>query len=575
MRRIYNLALAAIIVFGLPSCADEESSAQTKPGKGGVYYGGVLKIQLPEKVSSLLPQEVTNKFTRDVTYQIFESLLKFDTRLKQTVPNIAKEFRVTADGLKYILTIRDDVYFQPNACFVDETKLLTVEDVKFSLDFACSGLRLNKSGYLLVNRVKGAKEYNQITRRALKTKGVSGIKISGKNQITIELIEPFAGFEKILSHSSLGMIAREAWEEYGVDIVNNPVGTGPFILEEKTEDMVKLKRFDKYWKFDKFGNRLPYLDGFELTYYKSKKQELDDFQNRETDIVLNIPAEEIKYLLGSLEEAQDGKNVIHKVHSASSMSVMYLGFANQSKEFSDVRVRKAFNHAVNKKTLVNNWLGGEGWPAQHGFIPPLDFYPNYKVKNLAYDTLLAQKLLAEAGYPKGKNFPKIDIYVNAQKNSPMHKAMIGLTKQLKENLGVDLGIKLCTIGERDRAVAQGTAKLWRAGWIADYPHPESFLSLFYSRNISDNNNTINSFRYENTAYDDILERANKEQNEEIRNLLFVQCDQKIVDDAVVLPILTGDFIVLINKKVKNFEPNPMEILDISTIFIKNPQIEAE
>ena len=292
-------------------------------------------------------------------------------------------------------------------------------------------------------------------------------------------------------------------------------------------------------------------------------------------MVLNIPAEEIKYLLGTLEDAQDGKNVIHKVHSESSMSVMYLAFANQSPEFSDVRVRKAFNQAINKKALVNNWLGGEGWPAQNGFIPPLDFYPNYKVKNLSFDTLAAQKLLAEAGYPNGKGFPKIDIYVNAQKNSPMHKAMMGLTDQLKRNLGVDLGIKLCTIAQRDKAIAEGKAKIWRAGWIADYPHPECFLSLFYSRNISSSNNTINSFHYSNAEFDTLLEQANKEQNEEIRNLLFVQCDQKIVDDAAVVPILTGDFIVLINKKVKNFEPNPMEILDISTIFIKNPQKEAE
>ncbi len=559
----------------MSSCGDDVDSNESQPGKGGVFYGGIFKIQSPEKVEGLLPHVGTIKFTRDVTYQIFESLLKFDPRSKQTVPHIAKDFKVSADGLKYTLNIRKDVYFHADDCFSGKSKKLTAKDVKFSLDFACSGLKLNKSSFLLINRIKGAKEYNQQTKNKLNSTGVSGIKITGKHQITIDLIEPFAGFEKILSHSNLGIIAKEAWDEYGDAIIAHPVGTGPFMLEEITPERVKLNRFDRYWKFDKYGNRLPYLNGFEMTYYQSKKEELADFQNRKTDMVLNIPAEEIKYLLGTLEDAQDGKNVIHKVHSESSMSVMYLAFANQSAEFSDVRVRKAFNQAINKKSLVNNWLGGEGWPAQNGFIPPLDFYPNYKVKNLSFDTIAAQKLLAEAGYPKGKGFPKIDIYVNAQKNSPMHKAMMGLAAQLKQNLGVDLGIKLCTIVERDKAIAEGKAKIWRAGWIADYPHPESFLSLFYSRNISSSNNTINSFRYNNAEYDDLLERANKEQNEEIRNLLFVQCDQKIVDDAAVVPILTGDFIVLINKKVKNFEPNPMEILDISTIFIKNPQKDAE
>ena len=570
MKTLFKLFLPIFLVFAVISCGnDGDNSAMQRQGKGGVWYGGILKIQSPEKVEELFPHSGTNKFTRDVTYQIFESLLRFDIRTMQTIPNIAKDYKVSTDGLTYTLNIRKDVYFQPNACFEGETKLLTAKDVKFSLDLACSGLSANKSSFLLINRIKGAKEYNKKTRTKLTKNGVSGIKISGENQITIELIEPFGGFEKVLTHSNLGMVAQEAFEMYGKDISKNPVGTGPFMLEEHTSEFVKLKRFPKYWKKDKHGNRLPYLDGFELRYYSSKKGELADFQNEKTDIVLNIPAEEINHLLGSLEEAQNGENVIHKVFSEPSMSVSYLGFANQSKEFRDVRVRRAFNHAINRTELVNTWLGGEGWPAANGFLPPLDFYPNDDVKSLAFDTLQAQRLMAEAGYPNGKNFPKIDIYVNALKNSALHNLVKGVVQQLKKNIGIDLGIKLCSIEQRDKAIEKGEAKLWRAGWIADYPHPENFLSLFYSSNISASNNTINSFRYKNAEYDNILEQANKEQDEDIRNQLFVMCDQKIVNDAVVIPILTGDFLVLINKKVKNFQPNPMELLDISTIFIKS------
>lgn len=569
MKTLFKLFLPIFLVFSVISCGnDDADSAMQKQGNGDVWYGGILKMQSPEKVDELFPHSGTNKFTRDITYQIFEPLLRFDTRTMQTVPNIAKDYKVSEDGLTYSLDIRKDVYFQPNACFNGESKLLTAKDVKFSLDLACSGLSANKSSFLLINRVKGAKEYNRRTRTKLTKNGVSGIKISGENQITIELIEPFGGFEKVLTHSNLSMVAQEAFEMYGKDISKNPVGTGPFMLEEHTAEFLKLKRFPKYWKKDKLGNKLPYLDGFEMRYYNSKQEELADFQNSKTDIVLNIPAEEINHLLGSLEEAQNGENVIHKVFSEPSMSVSYIGFANQSKEFKDVRVRRAFNHAINRTELVNTWIGGEGWPAANGFLPPLDFYPNDDVKNLAFDTLQAQRLMTEAGYPNGNGFPKIDIYVNALKNSASHNLVKGVVLQLKKTLGIDLGIKLCSIDERDKAIEKGEAKLWRAGWIADYPHPENFLSIFYGSNISANNNTINSFRYENAEYDHILEQANKEQDEDLRNQLFVMCDQKIVEDAVVMPILTGDFLVLINKKVKNFQPNPMELLDISTIFIK-------
>lgn len=565
---IIGLLSFAWILF---SCDNSDDLETTRPGKGGVHYGGILKIQTPERIAGLFPHSGTDKFTRDVTYQIFESLLKYDNTLKRAVPHLAKDFKVSSDGLVYILNLRKDVYFQPNDCFSSENRKMTAKDVKFSLDFACSGLALNKSSFLLINRIQGAKEFHAKSKSIFPKKGVSGIRITGDYQITIELVEPFSSFDKVLTHSNLSIIAREAYETYGAAILNNPVGTGPFMLEEFSEDNVRLKRFDRYWKKDQYGNRLPYLNGFEMTYYTSKRKELEDFQNQRTDLVLNIPAEEIKYLLGTLQDAQSGKNVMHKVYSASSMSVLYLAFANESEEFKDLRVRKAFNQAINKIDLINNWLGGEGWPSVHGFVPPIDAYPNYKVRSLPFDTIAAKKLLAEAGYPNGRNFPKIDIYVNAQKNSPMHKVMIGVSKQLKKHLGVQLGIKLCSLAERDKAILEGKAKIWRAGWIADYPNPENFLSLFYSRNIMANNNTINSFRYKNEEFDNLFETANKVQDEKMRNQLFVQCDQKIVEDAVVLPILTGDFIVLINKKVKNYSPNPMELLDISTIFIRNPR----
>lgn len=568
MKTHFYLLFLTFLGIGLLSCDDKNIPTDQTRGKGDVWLGGVLKIQSAEKVDNFFPQGGTNKFTRDITYQLFESLLRFDSKTMVIQPNIAKDFKVSPNGLKYVLNIRNDVFFHPNDCFSKSERKLTVEDVKYSLDVACSGLAVNKSSFLLINRIKGAKNYHANTSKKLTKKGVSGIKITGKNQITIELVEPFAGFEKVLAHSNLGMIAKEAFEKYGKDIAKNPVGTGPFMLKTHTNEEILLERFPMYWRQDKLGNQLPYLAGIKWTYYDNKQNELNDFQNQKTDIVLNIPVEEISHLLGSLEEAQNGENVIHKVYSVPSMSVTYLGFANQSDEFSNVRVRKAFNHAIDRESLINNWLGGEGFPTENGFIPPLDFYPNQDVKILAFDTIKARKLMADAGYPRGNGFPKIEIYVNALKNSQRHILAKGIQRQLKQHLGINLKIKLCDIAERDQAIADGKAKIWAAGWIADYPHPENFLSLFYGRNITENNNTINSFLYKNIEFDDLLEQAGKELNEDKRNQLFVQCDQKIVDDAVVMPILSGDLIVLVNKRVKNIQPNPMELLEISSIFIR-------
>jgi oligopeptide transport system substrate-binding protein len=568
---LYFKLIFILILFVFASCADEKGDElRTIAPKGGIYYGGILKFQSPEKVDVLFPLAATNSYARNITCQMFETLLKTDTRTMRTVANIAKSYTISEDGTKYSFVIRNDVFFHDDECFGGEGRKLTVDDVKYSLDLACSGLGINKFSYLLENKIKGAKRFKRKSKIRMPKGGVSGITIENDSTVQVELVEAFSGFEKIMSHNSLSMFAKEAVEMYGKTINEHPVGTGPFVLGEFSKDKITLKKFERYWQKDKFGNQLPYIDGVEMRYSEGKKAELESFRKEEIDLVLNIPVEQIDYILGSLIDAQNGGNVLHKVMSEPSMSIVYIGFANESKEFKDIRVRRAFTMAVNRMELVNNWLEGEGWPAEHGFIPPLDFYPNDDVQPLPFDTLGAQKLMAEAGYPKGKGFPELEIYVNARENSSAYNMTRGVMDQINKHLGLHLKIKLCSILEKNHAITSGKAKIWRAGWIADYAHPENFLNLFYSRNIG-SNATINSFHYRNTEFDNILDQAIKIQDEASRNQLFVVADQKIVDDAVVMPILTDDLIVLVNAKVKNFILSPMEILDLSTIFIKVPQ----
>jgi peptide/nickel transport system substrate-binding protein len=183
----------------------------------------------------------------------------------------------------------------------------------------------------------------------------------------------------------------------------------------------------------------------------------------------------------------------------------------------------------------------------------------------------AQMLLAKAGYPGGKGFPKLDFYVNAIEGSAPHKMCIGVADQIKKNLGITLQIKLCTISQQDKAIAKGKAKIWRSGWIADYPDAENFLSLFYGGNIHENSADVNAFRFRNKQYDALFVKASRELDKKKRNDLFAKCDQLIVDKAPVLPILTDDFMVMINARVRDFQTNSMENLDFSSIFIKEPR----
>lgn len=565
MRKLSYLLLFTYLI--VTSCGSGDDLSEKK-ANGGAAYGGTFRFKSSEKIATLLPVSSSSIYTQRVASQIFETLLTLDPESEKVIPGLAESYSVNSTATIFTFKIRKGVKFHEDDCFSGESKELTAVDIKNTLDFACSKTIDNEVYWMLVNVIKGAKKNYNGSKKGIISKGVSGIKVVNANTLTIELEYPFIGFDKLLAHRSLGVFPKEAFDKYGDEIGRHPVGTGPFMLEDWEEEKITLTRNPNYWKKDEFGNQLPFLGGIEITYAKDKKSELMAFRNKEIDLVLQIPAEEIDNVLGSLADAQAGKNVKHKIDSKASLSTAYYGLANASEPFNNSDVRKAFNLAIDKNYLINNWMQGDGYPCVNGFVPAMGDYDDTKIIGNSFDVAKAKELIARAGYPNGAGFPKISLYVNTKEGSVIHKLALGVLKQLKENLNINIPIKLCSIDERDKAILNGEAKFWRGGWIADYPDPENFLNLFYSKNIGSNSAISNPFRYKNTSFDNTLEMAMKESNPIKRTKYFMQCDQQIVDEAVVMHLYHADFMTMINNRVKNFHTNSTEIIDCSRIFIR-------
>lgn len=565
MRILSYLLLFTYLI--VTSCGSEDDLSNKK-ANGGAVYGGTFKFKSAEKISTLLPVSSSSIYTQRVASQIFETLLTLDPESEKVIPGLAESYSVNSDATVFTFKIRKGVKFHEDDCFEGGSREVDAQDIKNTLDFACSKSIYNEIHWMLINVIKGAKKNYESSKKGVISKGVSGIKVKDKNTLTIELEYSFVGFDKLLAHRSLGIFPKEAFVKYGNEIGKHPVGSGPFMLDEWNDEKIVLKRNSEYWKKDEFGNQLPFLGNIEVTYAKDKKSELIAFRNKEIDLVMQIPAEEIDNVLGSLEDAQAGKNVKHKIDSKPSLSTAYYGFANASQPFDNKDVRKAFNLAIDRNYLIDNWMQGDGYTCLNGFVPAMGDYDDTKVKGYMFDVETAKALLAKAGYPNGVGFPKISFYVNTKEGSVIHKLALGVLKQLKENLNVDIPIKLCSIEERDKAILNGEAKFWRGGWIADYPDPENFLNLFYSKNIGSNSAISNPFQFKNKTFDITLELAMKESNPIKRTNYFVQCDQLIINDAVVMPIYHTDFMTMINNRVKNFHTSNTEIIDCSKIFIR-------
>lgn len=573
MKSFKIFILSSIFIGCLASCggAEEATEEEGDPSvlekvEGGKFSGGILRVNSIEDFTSLFPVEVNDVYSTHILSNTYEGLFRFDQKTLETKPALAESFDIDNSKTVYTFQIREGVMFHNDDCFSGGTgREMDANDVKYCLDYVCSSHEANKWSSLFRDVIVGAEEYQSGS-----AKEVSGIKVVDKYTVEVKINDPLSSLPDMLALMSTAIYPKEAVEHYGYDgLRNHMVGTGPFIATSiENGKKVEFKKNKNYWRTDEFGNQLPFLNRVEVSFIKDKKAELDAFKADELDMVWGLPVEEIQNIMGTLEEAKEGKNKEFEVQSVNSLNIQYYGFKFTDEVFSNKNVRLAFNYAIDRDSLVEFVLDGEGVPAHNGFVPPMSGYPYETVKGFKYDPVKAKSLMAKAGYANGKGFPELTISLNKSGGVNVKIAEF-LISMLQNNLGVKVTMETMPMSELFPKVEAGDLDFWRFGWIADYPDPATFLNLFHSTNQDGPEGQGNNyFSYLNPEYDKIFEAAIKEIDVEKRNSLYAQADQIVIDDAVVMPIMFNVGIRLLNPLLKDFDINEMEYRDLAVVNFK-------
>jgi len=209
-------------------------------------------------------------------------------------------------------------------------------------------------------------------------------------------------------------------------------------------------------------------------------------------------------------------------------------------------VRKAFTLAIDRKTIAKDIMHGVVDPAYSlvppgvgGYEPPvlIDFNPEE-----------AKRLLAEAGYPNGEGFPKVELLYNT--NESHRKIAVAVQQMWNTILGVSVGLTnqewKVYIDSRNRL----DYDIARAGWIGDYVDPMNFLDL----GLSSNGN--NRSGYVVPEYDEmILKTIPSALSPEKRLEEFHKAETRIMTDLPFAPIYNYKTKYLISPSVKNWTIN--------------------
>jgi len=590
MKRAF-LAISAAFLMTVGCTDSDPSTTEKRVAKGDREYGGAFKLNERDEFQTLFPYAIIDAVSHRIAGQIYEGLIKLNTRDLSIEPRIATSWEVGAEGKVYTFHLKKGVMFHDDSCFPDgKGREVKASDFKYSFELLCTKLINDTIPNLMFERtfkdkVVGANEFYEA-----ESGEIAGVKVVDDYTLEVTLIQPSSSFIYIMAYPAASVVANEAVEKYGANLI---VGSGPFMFGEFLEDNDELTgepieklvliRNPNYHEADRFGNQLPYLDSVIISFYNSQKRELALFQDHELDMILGLPAESVRDIVEQQIAYFEKKPPIFILERSADMSTQFYEFNLANPLFgldaNGLKVRQAISYAIDREKLIEKVLSGEAYgPGIHGITPPsFREYDNSKIQGYSYDPEKAKQLLAAAGYPDGENFPTIKLELNSGgfRNTSI---AFEVQKQLSNVLNINLELEIVSMSKLldDRRYARGD--MFRSGWIADYPSPENFLLLMYGRNVPEDTkepSILNTPRYRNEAFDKLFMQGVMGDSLSARYSAFAEAEQMMMNDAPLVILWYDEQYRLIQSNVQNFSINAMHYRDYSEVYIQAPKVEQK
>lgn len=326
-----------------------------------------------------------------------------------------------------------------------------------------------------------------------------------------------------------------------------PVGTGPYYLVENDPNRRMTLERNPFFHGERYpsegeagdeaaglltdaGKTMPFIDRIvftlekESTAYWSKflqgYYDLSALTSDSFDQAINISAS------GDFGLSESMKALGIALQSAVGTTTYYMGFNMLDPVVGGYtdrarKLRQAIAIAVDQEENISIFANGQGIPAQ-GPIPPGIF--GYRDDETGIDSYIynwmdgaprtkpiseARQLLAEAGYPNGRDVETgepLVLYFDVTNRGPDSKAQFDWVRKQFQKLNIQLVVRSTDYNRFQEKMRSGTAQIFQWGWNADYPDPENFLFLLYGPNGKSLFSGENAANYQNPAFDKLFEQ---------------------------------------------------------------------
>lgn len=540
------------------------------------YEGGNIKMCLENGPITNLTYNIEDYYSATVYSQVMQGLTSIDAKTLKITPQLAESWTINDDGTVYTFKLKKHVLFHENDLFENvKQRELVAEDIINTFELICKLDENGKNtvGYnvLFKNLLVGAEDFQKG-----KTKHIKGLKKT-LNKVEITLTHRDDNFLYKLSSIHASIHNRFVIKKNKTHLL---IGTGAFTFhgfDLANDPSIFLQRNNTYYERDEDGNQLPYLNGIQFIVENKKMEQLELFENKEINLILGLPASQITKIVEGRKEDFNSKPPLLILNRQAILEAHYYFFNMKDERFTDPRVRQAFNLAINRAKIGRDVLRNQFEElGNYGIIPPIDNsfrgydFEAIKKSGFDFDPVKAKKLLADAGYPEGKGFGNVNLRYNIGEINA--QVADEFAQQIKQTLGINVNIDGSSFEQLSADAANGNGDIFRSAWSADYPNPDNFLHLFYSKNITDlskNNQGINNSKYNNPIFDEILEQARKQENIGQKMKLYVKAEKELLKDPPIIPLWYSGDMQIIYSNVRNLHFNALNYFDFRKVYIKD------
>ncbi|MEE2709278.1 MAG: peptide ABC transporter substrate-binding protein [Gemmatimonadota bacterium] len=449
-------------------------------------------------------------------YQSSESEFMYDRLCmlnykNELVPGAADRWEVSADGLTWTFYLR-------NRARWSDGRFVTAHDFEWSFKRFIHPDSGNVYASFYYD-IKGAKAHVQGENMDPGSIGVSAL---DDHTLIIETENPCAYLPYLLAYPTSAPAPRWQVEKYGNKwtLPGNWVGNSSYKLENWWTGQSMSFVLNQYYE----GPLKGYLERIVRVFTEAGRSAGDigllPYENDEIDMAEVHPTD-INRILADPE-------IKDELVKFPRYMTTYLFFRTQEKPFDDKRVRQAFSHAIDRKQLAKVVLRETAVPAYTMLPPGFPGYVGDRYDDIQkHDPKRARKLMAEAGFPNGRGFPKLEMWIVNSQRIPTNTVSQAVQGMINQTLGTDIKIRISESRSYREAMFNWDLPLSISTFDFDFPDPHSLLGVVWRSR----SQGVGRQDWTNPYFDALIDQAGQTMNTKDRMVIYDEAERILATDV--------------------------------------------